>query len=406
MKKLEKNRLNIAMICDPIGSNKSGVVVSTLRFGKLLKERGHNVVYIGARSKEHRDHSQHDDIKAYRFRSLPIPKSGGWYTAFPTVRELKKVFQEEKIDVVHILLPMSAAIVAIRAAKALNIKIVAHSHSQPENLFMDMPKIIQPTLGKIWNKYLAWIYSKAELIIYPTEFGYKLLHHLTKKGKNSVVISNGVNIDRYKPMEISDFYDRFNLPKDTINITYVGRLFPEKSINTLIKAIPYIIKEYPNVHVMLAGAGHVRPKLEKLVHNLNVKKHVTFLGLVSDEDKILTFNAGDIFVSPSFAELEGMTVLEAMACGKPIIVPNAEMNAAKFFVGDNGFLFRTEDYKHLAEQILKLIADPDLRKKMGEISFKKSKHYNIHKSVDQLEEIYYSIITTSNVKTPDIGHQQ
>ena len=92
-----KEKLSIAMICDPIGSNKSGVVVSTLRFSKLLKERGHNVIFIGAKSKEHGGHSYHDEVKAYRYRSLPIPKSGGWYTAFPTVGELKKVFKEEKI---------------------------------------------------------------------------------------------------------------------------------------------------------------------------------------------------------------------------------------------------------------------------------------------------------------------
>ncbi len=135
----ENRKLNIAMVCDPIGSNKSGVVVSTMRFSKLLKARGHHVIFIGARSDEHKQHSDHDGIKAYRYRSLPVPKSGGWNLAFPTVKELKKVFREEKIDVVHILLPMSGAVVAIRAAKALGIKIVAHSHSQPENLFMDMP---------------------------------------------------------------------------------------------------------------------------------------------------------------------------------------------------------------------------------------------------------------------------
>jgi glycosyltransferase involved in cell wall biosynthesis len=392
MIKNPKIKLNIAMVCDPIGSNKSGVVVSTLRFGKLLQERGHNVIFIGAKSKEHRGHSQHGEIKAYRYRSLPIPKSGGWYTAFPTVKELKKVFLEEKINVVHILLPMSAAIVAIRAAKALNIKIVAHSHSQPENLFMDMPKIIQPTLGKLWNKYLAWVYGKAELIIYPTEFGHKLLHHLTKKDKRSAVVSNGVNMERYKIKEVGDFHDRFNIPKDTINIVYVGRLYPEKSIDTLVKAVPHIIKKYPNVHVMLAGAGHVRPKLEKLVHNLNLNKHITFLGLVSDEDKILAYNAGDIFISPSFAELEGMTVLEAMACGKPVIVPDAEMNAAKFFIDNNGFLFETENYEDLAYQAIKLIADPDLRKKFGENSLKKVKNYDINKSVELLEETYYQVL--------------
>jgi len=392
------DKLRIAMICDPIGSNKSGVVVSTLRFSKLLKAKGHHVIFIAARSKEHRDHSHHDGVKAYRYRSLPVPKSEGWNLAFPTVKELKKVFREEKINVVHILLPMSGAIVAIKAAKALNIKIVAHSHSQPENLFMDMPKMIQPTLGKIWNKWLAWVNGKAELIIYPTKFGHEILHHLTEKNKPFSVVSNGVNIERYKPKDIGDFYSRFNIPQNTINIFYVGRLFPEKSIDTLIKAIPHIIKEHSNIHVMIAGFGHVRPKLEKLVHSLKIGKYVTFLGLISDEDKILGYNAGDIFISPSFAELEGMTVLEAMACGKPIIVPNAEMNAARFFVDGNGFLFETKNHEDLARQALKLITNPDLRQKMGEISLEKSKHYDINKNVELLEEVYYSTLSS-----PDVG---
>ncbi|MFA5932311.1 MAG: glycosyltransferase [Candidatus Paceibacterota bacterium] len=392
---MKQEKLHIAMVCDPIGPNKSGVVVSSLRFSKLLNDRGHHVIFIGARSSEHKDHSHHDGVKAYRYRSLPVPKSGGWNLAFPTVKELKKVFQEEKINVVHILLPMSGAIVALKAAKDLNIKIVAHSHSQPENLFMDMPKIIQPTLNKLWNKYLAWTYGKAELIIYPSKLGHEILHHLTEKDKPSVVISNGVNIERYKPTDVGDFHIRFNIPRDTLNIVYVGRLYPEKSIDTLIKAIPHVIKEFSNMHVMLAGAGHMRPKLEKLVHDLKLKKHVTFLGLVSDEDKILAYNAGDIFVSPSFAELEGMTVLEAMACGKPIIVPNAEMNAARFFVDGNGFLFKTADHLDLASKILQLFTNPELRKKMGEVSFEKSKHYDIHKSVDLLEETYYSALRSN-----------
>jgi glycosyltransferase involved in cell wall biosynthesis len=287
---------------------------------------------------------------------------------------------------------MSGAIVAIRAAKKLNIKIVAHSHSQPENLFMDMPKIIQPTLGKLWNKYLAWVYSKANLIIYPTEFGRKLLHHLTEENKPSTVVSNGVNIERYKIQDIGDFHKRFNIPKNAFNILYVGRLYPEKSIDTLIKAIPRIIQKHPDIHLSLAGAGHVRPKLEKLVSNLNIEKYVTFLGLVSDEDKILTYNAGDIFVSPSFAELEGMTVLEAMACGKPIIVPDAEMNAAKLFIDNNGFLFETANHIDLADKICRLIIDPNLRKKMGEMSLLKSKSYDIGRSVELLEEAYFSAI--------------
>src|ERR1035437_3055581 len=100
MSETQKIKLNIAMVCDPIGNNKSGVVVSTLRFGKLLEERGHHVIFIGARNKEHKENTYHNGIKAYHYRSLPVPKSNGWNLAFPSVRELKKVFTEEKINVV------------------------------------------------------------------------------------------------------------------------------------------------------------------------------------------------------------------------------------------------------------------------------------------------------------------
>lgn len=389
---IPKQKLNIAMICDPIGDNKSGVVVSTIRFSKLLKERGHNVIFIGAKSKKCKEHGHHDDIKTYRFRSIPIPKSGGWNMAFPTIRELKKVFQEEKIDVVHIVLPMSGAIVAIKAARALSIKIVAHSHSQPENIFMEMPKIIRPILDNLWNKWLSWVYGKSEILIYPSEMAHTLLEKLNNKNHPSVVISNGINLEEFKSVIIGDFYSRFNIPDNTIKLLFVGRLFPEKSIDTLIKAVPKIIKEYNNTHVIIVGSGHLRVKLEKLVNNLGVNKQVTFLGLVSEEDKILAFNASDIFILPSLAELEGMVVLEAMACGKPIIVADAVMSASRYFVNGNGFLFKEKDSEDLARQALKLITNADLRKKFGEISLEKIKAYDIHQSVTKLEEVYYSVL--------------
>ena len=397
MGEMTNRKLNIAMICDPIGNDKSGVVVSTMRFSKLLKERGHHVIFIGARSREHKGHSEHHGIKAYRFRNIPLPKSGGtkktggWNLAFPTVSELKKIFKEEKIDVVHILLPMSASIVAIKAAKALNIKMVAHSHSQPENIFMDMPKIIRPTLDSLWNKYLSWVYGKAEHLIYPTEMARSLLEKLNNKNQPSTVISNGINLKEFQPMDLGDFYSRFNIPQDEIKLLFVGRLFPEKSVDTLIKAMPHIVKKHPNIHLMIVGAGYLRPKLEKLAHDLKVNKNITFLGLVSEEDKVLAYNASDIFVFPSLAELEGMVVLEAMACGKPIVISDAKMSASRHFVDGNGFLFRAQDHADLAHQVSKIIADEKLRKKMGEKSLENIKNYDIHKSVEILEEVYCKV---------------
>ena len=377
------------MICDPIGSNKSGVVVSTVRFAKLLTERGHKVIFIGARSKEEKTHGIHDGIKVYRFRSIPIPKSSGWHLAFPTVNELKKIFKEEDIDIVHIILPMSGSIMAIKAARALNIKIVAHSHSQPENLFMDMPKVIQPTLNNLWNSYLSWTYDKAESLIYPSEMARSLLEKLSKKNQSSHVISNGINTKEFKPTSIGDFYKKFVIPENTTKLLFVGRLFPEKSVDTIIKAVPHIIKDNPNTHIMIVGGGHMKSKLEKLVDDIGVKEFVSFLGLVSEENKILAYNASDIFILPSLAELEGMVVLEAMACGKPIIISDSIMSASRFFVDNNGFLFETKNHEDLAKKANKLISDSNLRDKMGKVSLEKSKDYDIENSVNKLEAVYY-----------------
>ena len=385
----EIKKLHIAMICDPIGSNKSGVVMSTLRFSKLLTDRGHHVIFIAANSDEYKKYSTHNGVYTYRFRSLPVPKSGGWNLAFPTVKELKKVFIDEKIDVVHIILPMSGAIVAIKAARALGVKIVAHSHSQPENLFMDAPKFLQPTLNKTWNKYLAWLYSKSEALIYPTEMAKSLLHSLGKKDHTAVVISNGIHTEEFSPMPVGDFFTRYNIPEEKIKLVFVGRLFPEKSVDTLIRAIPHILQKHTNIHVLIVGGGHLREKLETLAHELGVSEYITFLGLVSEEDKIHAYNASDIFVLPSLAELEGMVVLEAMACGKSILIADSPMSASRYFVDGNGFLFAHKNPEHLAEQALQLILDENLRKTMGKKSLENSKNFDIMKSVEQLEDVYY-----------------
>lgn len=379
------------MICDPTGEYKAGAIVSAIRFGEMLQKRGHRVIFIAAKSKENPTDDICHGMKVYRFRSIPLPKSGGWHLAFPTVGEIKKIFQDEGVDVVHIILPMSGAVVAMWAARSLGIKIVAHSHSQPENVFMDVPKWLgRSMLYKVWNAYLAWLYSKAEIIMYPSKLGHELLHHLTEKGKPSMVISNGVHIDIFKPSTTGDFHERFAIPRDTINILYVGRLFPEKSVDTLIRAVPHILEGYKKVHVIIAGMGYLRPALEALAVSLSVEQHVSFLTL-NDEDKLLAYNVGDIFISPSFAELEGMTVLEAMACGKPIIVPDAPMNAARFFVTNNGFLFETANHVDLATKALRVILDGDLRIKMGAVSLEKSKEYDINYSVTKSEQVYHSL---------------
>lgn len=393
MTEKQNKKLNIAMVCDPITDCVAGSFISTLRFGEILSNRGHKVIFIAARSPRNNDDNYYKNIKVYRFFSILLPKTENqFYVSFPIISQIKEIFKKEKIDILHAVIPTPSAVVSMRAARELGIKVVAHSHTQPENIFLHLPKIVgMDKINDIFNKILSWIYSKADAIVYPTEFAQKLLHKLNPR-KDYTVISNGVDMKKFHPMDSRHFMDKYKLPKNKKYILFVGRLHPEKNVDVLIKSLPLILKECPEAYLLIVGFGHLQEKLEALAWKLKIQDKITFFGRLSDEELVLSYNACDVFVLPSLAELEGMVVLEAMACSKPIIIANAKNSASTYFVKDNGFLFKAGDHKDLSAKLVSILNDDVLRKRMSDASFEQIKNYEINHSIDKLEKLYYSLL--------------
>ncbi len=144
--------------------------------------------------------------------------------------------------------------------------------------------------------------------------------------------------------------------------------------------------------LILVGDGELREKFEKLAKNLKVRNNVFFLGRIPEKNLIKAYNSCNIFILPSIAELEGMVVLEAMACGKPIIVSDSKETAAKYFVEKNGFVFKTNDEKDLAKKVNIILNNKKMERKMSEKSLKESRNYDINESISKLEKVYYSLI--------------
>lgn len=388
-----RKKLNIAFVCDPITDYTAGSFISTLRFAESLSKKGHKIVFIAAKSPKNRYDGYHLDIKIYRFFALLLPKTENkLYVSFPTHRQVKNILINEKIDILHVIIPTPSVLISMQAAKSLGIKIVAHSHTQPENIFLHFPKFIATkAVNRSFYRLLTWLYLKADVLIYPSEFA-KNLFALHNHEIRNVVISNGVDTNRFRKQDPDGFFAKYNIPKDKKIVLYVGRFHPEKSVDTLIKSIPHIISKEPCTHFVFVGFGHLEDSFKKLAKKLGLNKHVTFCGRVSDEDLVLAYNACDLFVLPSLAELEGMVVLEVMSCGKPIVIANAPDSASTYFVDGNGLLFIPEDEKDLAEKCLKILADNELRQRMAERSFEKSRQYDIEECVRQLEDVYYSLL--------------
>jgi 1,2-diacylglycerol 3-alpha-glucosyltransferase len=386
--------LNVAMVCDGIGDVVGGSFISTLRFAELLKERGHRVVFISSGSRKHPRNHEFRGMKTYRLFGVLIPWSEGQlHLAIPWANRLRAILRDERIDLVHVMIPMPLGLVAVRVAKAMGLPVVMHSHTQPENIFMNAPHFPgRDALHRRFCAYLNWIYRQSDAMIYPSAFSrrqFPELSMLTNK-----VISNGVNRHRFCPTSPDAFMHKFNLPCAKQRLMYLGRLHREKNVETLIRAMSILLAHRPHTHLFIVGFGYEQPALERLARERGVAAHVTFCGFVPDEDLAAAYSACDLFVLPSLAELEGMAVLEAMSCGKPILIADSKDSAATDFVEGNGLLFRAGDAEHLAAQATRLLSDPERLRAMGQVSVTKSRSFDITESVAAIESLYYSLLPT------------
>ncbi|MBI2176570.1 glycosyltransferase [Candidatus Woesearchaeota archaeon] len=384
--------MNVAIVGDCVTPLMTGASRSTLRFAELLSKRGHKIIIIAARYPGMKNVDLLNGVKTYRFRSVAVPKYGkSLRIFFPTVSELKDILLKEKIHLLHVMVPTPATLMAVMAAKSLGIKIVAHSHTQSQNVLYGIPGFSDSkTLNHILNKYLAWFYKQANIVICPSKFGEALLKKYNQRLK-TVVVSNGVDTSKFKKASPRAFLDKYGLSKRAKRILFVGRLHPEKSIETLIRSMPYVLRRLTDVQLDIVSSGYLLKPLKRSSKKLGLEKHVRFFGNIPDKELVMAYNACDVFVLPSLAELEGMVVLEAMSCGKPVIIADSKDSAAADLVEGNGLLFKPEDYKDLSGKILALLQNERMRRKMADVGYRKSKEYDVTKSVKSLEKIYASL---------------
>ncbi len=199
-----------------------------------------------------------------------------------------------------------------------------------------------------------------------------------KKTDKSTVIPNGIDYNQIKSVEPS------NISSDII---FAGRLIKEKRVELLIRSVSIVRSKCPELRCMIVGDGPERNKLEKMVEDLNLTDLITFHGFMdSYPDLIGSMKSSKVFVLPSEREGFGMVIVEANACGIPVVVVDHPMNAAKelVFEGKNGYIAKPEP-EDLADKIVKSLKN---RTAMEEDCITISKNYDWELIVNTLEEVY------------------
>jgi glycosyltransferase involved in cell wall biosynthesis len=209
-----------------------------------------------------------------------------------------------------------------------------------------------------------------------------------------IQIINGVDAEKYKPDgNKKEARARIGIPQDVLVIGTVGRLDPVKDQRTLIKAFGLLTRARnkanlsKDLRLLIIGSGSNQRELKTVAHKEGVVDKVFFLGERNDVPELL--QVMDVFVLPSIAEGISNTILEAMACGLPVIATTIGGNPEVIDDGKTGLLFKPGDHDRLAHLLARYCDDPFLRNNHGANGRARVEdNFSLSRMVREYDELY------------------
>lgn len=214
--------------------------------------------------------------------------------------------------------------------------------------------------------------------------------------KNIEVIPFGVNLEIFKPMEVNSIFK-----KNDIVIGTIKSLEKAYGIEYLIRAFKMIHDKFPDLplKLLIVGGGSLEYELKLLTKSLNIEHLTVFTGLIPHHDVPKYHNMLTISVSVSESESFGVAILEASACGKPVIVSNVGGLTEVVEDGVTGFIVPSMNPEKTAEAIEVLIFNKSLSNRMGNAGrYRVNKYYNWNDNVSQMILKYKEILTCTYKK--------
>ncbi|MFC1962419.1 glycosyltransferase family 4 protein [Chloroflexota bacterium] len=301
---------------------------------------------------------------------------------------------KEQVDLVHAHFSTPPGELAgLWYAKRRRIPLILTYHGDaPEGY----GKFMRRLSLSLYNKYvLDKLLSYARIIISPSEYYVNESRFLGKYQDKLVVIPNGVEAQDFEvPYSAKECREIVGLPPDRNIILFVGDLVPYKGPDVLLKAMPRVIKSVPKSELVFVGRGELRKDLEDLSVRLGIENCVRFTGFIGGESKALYYKSADVFVLPSTMtkEVSPLVLLEAALSGLPLVVSDLQTFKSTVVDGFNGLVTKRGDESALANAILRLLENQDLRNRMSRNAKEKAKDYSWDKIAEKTERVYEQVL--------------
>jgi glycosyltransferase involved in cell wall biosynthesis len=373
--------LRIANVIDAWDQAANGAVVSTRRFTELLRQRGHTVTVLAGGPPA---------PGKVALPPLTVPVADGlmrqmrFLFAWPDRRLLSAAFADQ--DLVHVQMPFYLGIRAISLAQAAGLPVVSTFHVHPENILRNVGVRSPAAADLVCRFFLRTTFNRTDHVICPSAFAEAELRRNGLRAP-ATVMSNGVPQEFHRGTGRATVNGRFL-------VLAVGRLAREKRPDVIIEAVRRSRHER-NIQLVMLGDGPLREALQARAAGLT--NPVRF-GFVPNDELPRQYGAADLFIHAAEVELEGMSVLEAMACGVPCLIARAPKSASPQFAPGDRFLFQAGSAEDLARRMDDLLDDPVRLAEAGATAEATARNYRIERSVEALEQLYYSLVPAGRTR--------
>ena len=321
-----------------------------------------------------------------RFHCLPIERNPWRRGNLDAYQQLKKLLDEEQYDLIHCHTPMGGALARLAASSARNkgTKVIYTAHGFH---FFKGARLIN------WLAYYPverMLSRKTDLLVTINQEDHtraKGFH----AGRTEIVNGVGLDLDRFRVAtaeEKAAVRRELGLKEgDTFGIS-VSRLTREKGCMVLIEAVHKLAD--PNFHMFILGDGAEEAEMRSRIHQLGLEDRIHLLGFRADVDRLCP--AADLFVFSSLREGLPVALMEAMACGVPIVASDIRGNRDLIDSDRGGWLVPAGDAEGLAKGIVHALESRSEWDKIRDYNLEKIQHYSTEAVVAQLGEIYQSLM--------------
>jgi len=240
------------------------------------------------------------------------------------------------------------------------------------------------------NSFSRWKYRQVDCFIAASEAIRQMLVADGVPADRTVTVHEGIDLDHVRAAPPVNVHEAFWLPHHAPVVGNVAALVPHKGQRYLVEAAHLVIQEMPDVRFVILGEGELREHLEKQVHEHHLEKHVLLPGFRLD---VLGCIKGfDLFVMSSVTEGLGTSLLDAMACARPIVATRAGGIPEIVEDGVNGLLVPPRDAHALARAIVDALADEGLRQRLGAAGFERVRErFTVDRMVAETASVYQRI---------------